>query len=101
MKQISKNIYFIAEIGVNHEANLKKAFKCIKLAKEGGASAVKFQCYKAEKIASKFANSYWDKNQEREKAACSSIFVTYLMWILTTSWIASLERNSLALSIAS
>lgn len=66
MKQVSKNIYFIAEIGVNHEANLNLAFKCIKQAKEGGASAVKFQCYKAEKIASRFAGSYWDKNQEKE-----------------------------------
>ena len=54
-------MYLIAEIGVNHEANLKKAFKCIKDAKDGGAQAVKLQCYKAEKIASKYAGAYWDK----------------------------------------
>ena len=61
-------MYFIAEIGVNHEANLKKAFKCIKDAKEGGAQAVKFQCYKAEKIASKYAGAYWDKKEESENS---------------------------------
>lgn len=61
-------MYFIAEIGVNHEANLKKAFKCIKDAKEGGAQAVKLQCYKAEKIASKYAGAYWDKKEESENS---------------------------------
>lgn len=61
-------MYFIAEIGVNHEANLKKAYKCIKDAKEGGAQAVKLQCYKAEKIASKYAGAYWDKKEEKENS---------------------------------
>ena len=61
-------MYFIAEIGVNHEADLKKAFKCIKDAKDGGAQAVKLQCYKAEKIASKYAGAYWDKKEEKENS---------------------------------
>ena len=61
-------MYFIAEIGVNHEANLNKAFKCIKDAKDGGAQAVKLQCYKAEKLASKYAGAYWDKKEERENS---------------------------------
>ncbi len=61
-------MYFIAEIGVNHEADLKKAFKCIKDAKDGGAQAVKFQCYKAEKLASKYAGAYWDKKEEKENS---------------------------------
>ena len=61
-------MYFIAEIGVNHEANLKKAYKCIKDAKDGGAQAVKLQCYKAEKIASKYAGAYWDKKEEKENS---------------------------------
>ena len=52
--------YFIAEIGVNYENNLKRAKKIIKLAKEGGADAVKFQSYKAEKIACKESPYYWD-----------------------------------------
>ena len=67
-KHNPKNKYFIAEIGVNHGANLKTALKCIKLAKEGGADAVKFQCYKAEKLSSKLAGSYWDKKVEAENS---------------------------------
>ena len=61
-------MYFIAEIGVNHEADLKKAYKCIKDAKDGGAQAVKLQCYKAEKLASKYAGAYWDKKEEKENS---------------------------------
>ncbi len=56
--------YIIAEIGVNHEGNFKKAINLIDLAKEGGADAVKFQTYKAETIASKDSPSYWDLNKE-------------------------------------
>ena len=60
-------IYFIAEIGVNHEANLKLAKKIILDAKRGGADAVKLQSYKAEKIASQYARAYWDKKEEKEE----------------------------------
>ena len=55
--------YIIAEVGVNHENSLDKAFELIDLAKEGGANAVKFQTYKAEKIASVNSPSYWDLNE--------------------------------------
>ena len=60
------NIYFIAEIGVNHEAKLNNAYKHILLAKKGGAQAIKLQSYKAEKIVSKYAKAYWDKSEEKE-----------------------------------
>ena len=48
--------YIIAEVGVNHNCSIKIAKKMIKQAKTGGAHAVKFQTYKAEKIASKQSN---------------------------------------------
>ena len=47
-----KSVYIVAEIGVNHEGNLKKAEEMIKLAKESGVDAVKFQTFKAEKYVS-------------------------------------------------
>ena len=56
-----KNLNFIAEIGVNHEGKLKNALKHVRAAKDGGAQSVKFQVYKAEKIVSQHAKSYWDK----------------------------------------
>ena len=56
----SSQPYFIAEIGVNYENDINRAKKIIKLAKEGGADAVKFQSYKAETIACKASPYYWD-----------------------------------------
>ena len=52
--------YFIAEVGVNHENNLTRAKRLIYLAKKGGADGVKFQTYKAEKLACKASPYYWD-----------------------------------------
>ena len=39
----SKKTFLIAEIGVNHNGNLKRAFKLVKIAKNAGFDAVKFQ----------------------------------------------------------
>ena len=48
---LNKNkVYLIAEVGVNHNGNLKFAKKLIKKAKMCGADAVKFQNFKAEKL---------------------------------------------------
>jgi len=45
----------IAEAGVNHNGVLSNAKKLVDVAAEAGANFVKFQTFKAEKIASKFA----------------------------------------------
>lgn len=56
--------YVIAEVGVNHEGDMKLAKRLVDEAKEGGADAVKFQSYKAETLASKDSPSYWDTSKE-------------------------------------
>ena len=56
--------YIIAEAGVNHEASIDFAYRLIDEAKEGGADAIKFQTYKADKIASKNSPAYWDTAKE-------------------------------------
>jgi len=58
----------IAEVGVNHNCNLSLAKKYVKLCKDSGADAVKFQTYKADKIASKFSPAYWDLKEEKTKS---------------------------------
>ena len=57
--------YIIAEIGVNHEGSIKLAKQLIKQAKRGGASAVKFQAYKADTLVVKSAKAYWDTSKEK------------------------------------
>ena len=43
------NFFLIAEIGINHGGNLKKALRLVDKAKSSGANAVKFQTYITEK----------------------------------------------------
>lgn len=56
--------FIIAEAGVNHEGSLDRAKQLIREAKEGGADAIKFQTYKAEKLASRNSPAYWDTTKE-------------------------------------
>jgi N,N'-diacetyllegionaminate synthase len=48
-----KNVFIIAEAGVNHNGSVELAKKLIDVASESGADAVKFQTFKAEKLVSK------------------------------------------------
>lgn len=48
----SKSVYIIAEAGVNHNGQRNLAFDLVKAAAESGADAVKFQTFKATKLAS-------------------------------------------------
>tara|TARA_B100000989_G_scaffold279335_1_gene241867 strand:- start:3504 stop:4313 length:810 start_codon:yes stop_codon:yes gene_type:complete len=45
--------FIISEIGINHNGNLKSAYKLIDSSIKAGASAVKFQTYKTEKRVKK------------------------------------------------
>ncbi len=47
--------YLIAEAGVNHNGDIKKALELIDVAADVGADAVKFQTFKAEKLVTSYA----------------------------------------------
>lgn len=48
----SKSCFIIAEAGVNHNGDFRAAKRLVDAARRAGADAVKFQTFKAEKIAS-------------------------------------------------
>ena len=50
MKKFSKP-YIIAEVGINHNGNVKMAIKLIRSAKRAGADAVKFQVFQPVTLA--------------------------------------------------
>ena len=66
--------YLIAEIGVNYYDVAKKeglelveaAKLMIDAAKDARCDAVKFQTYKAEQLASKYATAFWDRSLIKE-----------------------------------
>ena len=70
--------YFIADIGANHDGNLKRAKNLIRLSAEAGADAAKFQHFKAETIVSddgfKNLNSEYLSHQSSWK---KSVFEVY------------------------
>jgi sialic acid synthase SpsE len=60
--------WIIAEAGVNHENSLETAFRMVEEAARAGADAIKFQSYRANRIASRFSPSYWDLSKEPTKS---------------------------------
>lgn len=56
--------YLIAEVGVNHENDLELACRMIAEIARAGGDAVKFQTYKAGKLASRESAAYWDRSKE-------------------------------------
>lgn len=51
-KDTAHEVAIVAEIGVNHEGDIRAASRMLRLAAESGADAVKFQSYSAERLAS-------------------------------------------------
>ena len=66
--------YIIAEIGSNFDGSLQKAKKLIKLAKECGADAVKFQSFKTDLLLSKRG---FDKKSAFQAKWKKSVWKTY------------------------
>lgn len=61
--------YIIAEAGVNHNGNIKLAYKLIDTAKKVKADCVKFQLFKHNNLTTKFAPlaAYQEKNTKKKQ----------------------------------
>lgn len=60
-----KKIFIIAEAGVNHNGDLKKALKLIKIAKDCGADAIKFQSFKTRELVTDDAKTCNYQNKKK------------------------------------
>ena len=54
-----EQVFIIAEAACNHMCKLDMALEMIDLATEAGVDAIKFQTYKADRLARKTATTYW------------------------------------------
>lgn len=58
--------FIIAEVGINHNGDLEKAYEMIRVAKESGADAVKFQTFKAKEFIADPKLSFTYRSQGKE-----------------------------------
>jgi N,N'-diacetyllegionaminate synthase len=67
-----KQVYIIAEAGVNHNGSMELASKLIEVAASAGANAVKFQTFKTAQLVTRAAPKA--EYQTRETDAAESQF---------------------------
>ncbi|MDB9872768.1 N-acetylneuraminate synthase family protein [Alphaproteobacteria bacterium] len=86
--------YFIAEIGSNFDGDLVRAKALIKLAKESGADAVKFQHYTASSLVSGKGFETVGQQLSHQSNWKSSVFDTYENASLNSDWTQALAEYS-------
>jgi len=93
-KIISKKskTYFIADIAANHDGNLSRAKKLIRLCAKAGADAAKFQHFKAETIVSDHGFKKIGKITHQSKWK-KSVFQTYKDASINFNWTKELKKE--------
>jgi N-acetylneuraminate synthase len=85
--------YFIADIAANHDGDLDRAIDLIRLAKESGADAAKFQNFRAEKIVSDYGFKAMDGGQVSHQANWKkSVFEVYQDASIPFDWTPVLKE---------
>jgi len=84
-------VYFIADVGANHDGSLERAKYLIKLAKQAGADAAKFQNFKAPKIVSDLGFRSLGSQQSHQASWKKSVFEIYQDASIPTNWTPELK----------
>jgi N-acetylneuraminate synthase len=87
------SLYFIADIGANHNGSLEKAIKLIHLAKESGADAAKFQNFQANKIVSKTGFDKMEVKLSHQSKWKKSVFEVYEDASISKEWTGILKEE--------
>jgi sialic acid synthase SpsE len=85
--------YFIADIAANHDGSLERAKHLIKLAKEAGADAAKFQHFTAETIVSQYGFEHLEGVSTHQSNWTRSVDEVYRDATVPTSWTRELARE--------
>jgi N-acetylneuraminate synthase len=86
--------YFIADIAANHDGDLERAKMLIRLAKQAGADAAKFQNFDAPKIVSDYGFKAMSGGQVSHQAAWKkSVFEVYKGASIPFEWTTTLMEE--------
>jgi len=78
--------YFIADIAANHDGDLKRAKTLIRLAKQAGADAAKFQNFSAPKIVSDYGFKHMNAQVSHQATWKKSVFEVYEGASISLDW---------------
>lgn len=92
---ISENqpTYFIADISANHDGDLERAKLLIRLVKEAGANAAKFQNFRAPEIVSDYGFKSMDEQVSHQSTWKKSVFDVYKNASIPFEWTPILKEE--------
>ena len=84
--------YFIADIAANHDGSLERAKLLIRLAKEAGANAAKFQNFQAPQIVSDYGFTHMDSQVSHQAKWDKSVSEVYAEASIPFDWTPILKE---------
>ena len=91
--------YFIADIAANHDGSLDRAKMLIRLAKEAGADAAKFQNFQAQKIVSDYGFTHMNAQVSHQAKWEKSVSEVYASASVPFDWTPILKETCDAVGI--
>ncbi len=85
--------YFIADIAANHDGDLERAKLLIRLAKEAGADAAKFQNFRAAQIVSDYGFKKFGSQLSHQASWKKSVFEVYEGASVSFDWTPVLKEE--------
>jgi len=85
--------YFIADIAANHDGDLNRAKLLIRLAKQAGADAAKFQNFDAPKIVSDYGFSHMNAQVSHQASWKKSVTEVYRAASIPFEWTVILKEE--------
>ncbi len=85
--------YFIADIAANHDGDLERAKMLIRLAKDAGADAAKFQNFRAPKIVSDYGFTHMDSQVSHQAKWKKSVSEVYASASIPFEWTPVLKET--------
>lgn len=83
---LSAPTYFIADVGSNHDGDINRAKMLIKLAKDSGADAIKFQHFLASKIVSDYGFKSLGSQKSHQATWKKSVYDIYEQYQTPREW---------------